>query len=560
MKNKKIFLTVLFNSISYNFFINSSSPAALSSNSVTPNKQKIKFFAYSTSPTPINLSGSQTPKKKSTDIQSPSPTFTDLSPSRTKNDSTLSIKSVDSSHTFTPTKKQLIEDRYFTDALIHPDFMETKIWEDEDIKEEFNNIKKFGENLLEELNSFKRSLSNRDKNFENKHEEYSNKNKKINSDKLTFKFRVKTLSKAIIDNFKQNHPDINLQNKDILPTLTKLEEQVENLFSSVNLFFTNFSSYKEHKDKCNLNKLSDFFNKEQFIPAFKFLDDPLLDNSIPSIIKNYRSVKMGTPTDYGILYVNFAHGLYHEMQEQNIFEYLSFNQKFYYENKLYLIKNWNLLHVFLGSWSNQKFTGLHFKSEKEEYSQFFDSLYKFVKIENKDNECLNGFVFYKINNLFKSNKDEVKNNYYFIKRCSLFPSEFSMHDCVASCTRALLNIKGKKIWHNLYNFIGIDKIKNLKIEISYDPLKETIESFFPTFDGFEIYEKYISEIDYSEFRKKLTLIPQKERSFEKIKELLNNSGAKTSTEGFSIFQLTKENITPTPEWWKDYMLKTIEEI
>lgn len=179
------------------------------------------------------------------------------------------------------------------------------------------------------------------------------------------------------------------------------------------------------------------------------------------ITKNFTD--LGTLQDYHKLYLNYAYYMHHTLEPFRK-QVQSLGLSFYHEGQLYKIKDIDLVHVFLGDMRSGKYKlgGIHHVSEVTK------NMY-FMKLKNIHNKIQNV-------ELFRKNKGiRVGSN----KTSTMFIEEWDIPTCIKVSIEILkkqklqTRQKGKAI-----SILG-DTTCGTVIEFIYNPIIETIESFYP---------------------------------------------------------------------------------
>jgi hypothetical protein len=319
------------------------------------------------------------------------------------------------------------------------------------------------------------------------------------------------------------------------------------------------------------------------------LRNPLLDNDL----HNFSNSKNLTPAAKN--YIETVKAFYE--QHQKDFHTLPIIIKSDTEN--FDISSWHLAHVFLGSLEPDKFKGLHYYGE-ENKSLFcaLDSVPQSVVSQqplaaaapaaadsaaadkckgsiyigpiffasSSEDEMQDGFVLYKKKSLEKEDEkksleknDSLKTPSYFIKRCTFFPKNMSISDCITKISTALKNtISKKNIWTSIQNFEFFIDNPKLKINMGYNFETGSIETFFPTNDSFQVFEKELDQDEYNKFidHVKQSKDDPKKMTYDFLSQSLKNVREKSATP-------SKERPSNDPEvnsenFFKDLLIDSLE--
>jgi hypothetical protein len=173
-------------------------------------------------------------------------------------------------------------------------------------------------------------------------------------------------------------------------------------------------------------------------------------------------------------------------------------------------------------------------------SQPFKNFYTFVTCTTTPDEVDTKLIFYKLYNLVRKSATPPVPTYY-VKKSSFFPQAMNLAECIAATVRALGNIvflDNKNL--NFYNFLGIDTVSNLAINITYKVGTRTIFTFFPMFKitqedvsdlnlltkkynkySDEAYQNTISEKAYLDFMAVFQSLADDQKTFRFLTDKLN---------------------------------------
>ncbi len=262
------------------------------------------------------------------------------------------------------------------------------------------------------------------------------------------------------------------------------------------------------------------------------LGNPLLDNSLYTFASNIQRNKAV------IDYISLVKRFYDKYQ--NLFQGLP--KKISYKDTQYSIAAWHLVHVFLGSLEQEKFKGLHYYGQENQdlFCRLEDAkMCALAPSSSRQTESSNqkeigaaaaaaadqcekiyiepilfdssdeydmqdGFVLYQTKKLvFHEASPEPERPSYFIKRCTFFPKNMSIYDCMEKIKEALSDkpIQNKKSWKTIENFEFEIQNNNvpLKIIMGYNTENGCIETFFPTNGSFKQFEGILTQDQYREF-------------------------------------------------------------
>ena len=329
---------------------------------------------------------------------------------------------------------------------------------------------------------------------------------------------------SILQKFKNLESRINIKNDSfkLIPRYNHISTALDHIKSSLT---QKKIDTKREESYENIKKIDDCSNIKQNFNLlqpedYEFLKS-YLDKNMIEKMKN-KSLLTKKAEDY----IYYGYNLYATLSCKKILnEFEEINNI----TKNYTIEKWNLLHVFLGNLKNDKFSGLHFFYDEK----YIKSAYsKIIRIKDKMNplpdEVLDTIVFYKKNELFdasnsKPDTNQLTDQGYFIKRCTVF-------------NKNLITFKTKATLKN--NSI-------IDIIFFYSPLEKSIDSFFPTFDSFDIYEANISTDDYEKINEDKSysqFMNETSQSFKEIKDILEKTyNAKKEERDKNLAPFTKES-------------------
>jgi hypothetical protein len=515
MKSKKIskyFLILSF--IFYNFLSIASSPAASSSSNTTPQKQ-------TTSSVTSNDSLAFTPAEN----LSSSPAQT---PDQIAFNYNQYLKKNTSSSSSTP-----ISDGSPTPILAESPIqhLENYLKNQPEVSQLINNMNKENNDLVSKIEELKKDINN------NLDDESIKKEINLIDNKIKNFKGLHTNFKNFLNAIKKGIEGLKEKKYTLIEEFNKKENELDQKLKELLIIKDKIL----HKEQCSFKTLSDFIKNDTLISYYDFIKTLSKENiSISedsSLVTCIHNKNLLTPA--GKLYINLAHGLFHEMEQQKILDIISkftgftvykseIDQKF---EKAYIIKSWNLFHVFLGSIEQQSFSGLHFNIsnlfKNNDYP--ISSLYEIINIHNpQGSQIKDVLIFSKNFNLYNDPKikDETIKNSYSIKRSTFFPDNMSLADYIIATIEALNNISSVSPYKDtgILNIIGRSNKYGLEINISYNSKEEKIETFFPIAKHFKEFNAVISNQNLEKFKENIINLEPTGRTFDKFEEILKAIG------------------------------------